>query len=218
MNDFIEIPPTAPKKRVKPPNRRWTEEEIKFLRRHYVRMGREFVADHLQRSRTCVAGKARHIGIRREVHRDWSRFEDNYIARMFGKKPSRSISRTLQRSIHAVRARASMLGVTVEKVPPYTKEERALIKQLYESGVSATVIARQLGRPESSIRTRINRWGFKSSRPWTKREERFLQKNYHTMKIRELAQALGRTLMAVNHYANRHGMKKRGEQENELPA
>ncbi|MBI1807977.1 MAG: helix-turn-helix domain-containing protein [Ignavibacteria bacterium] len=101
-----------------------------------------------------------------------------------------------------------MLELTKEKIPPYLQEERALIKQLYENGVSATKIAQRMGRPETSIRTRINRWGLKSIRLWTQREEKFLKKHYHTMKIKEIAQTLNRTESAVNHYASRHGLRK----------
>ena len=186
--------------------RRWTEEETAFLRKHYIKKGRKFVAEALSRTTTCVAGKARTLGLRREPHKPWTTFEDNYIRRNFESKPARSIARTLARTIHAVHARASTLGLTGEKIPPYTNEERTLIKELYESGVSATRIAVQLGRPESSIRTRINRWGFKSSRPWSAKEERFLKKNFGTMKIAKIAESLGRTVSAVNHYASRHGL------------
>jgi transposase len=193
--------------------RNWTDEEIAFLKKHYVKKGRKFVAEHLQRTTTCVAGYARILGLKRLDHREWTSFEDNYIRRNFGKKLARSIARSLHRTLHAVHARASMLGLTKEKDPEYTPEERAFIKDLYEKGVSATKIAEHMGRPESSIRTRINRWGFKSSRPWSKREESFLKKNYSLMTIREIAEELGRTENSVTHYVYRHGLRRKSLKE-----
>jgi transposase len=205
MNDNSNVSP-ARKGRT---YRNWTDEEIAFLKRHYVKKGRKFVADHLQRTTTCVAGYARILGLKRLEHRDWTSFDDNYLRRNFDKKLARSIARSLHRTLHAVHARASLLGLTKEKDPEYTPEERAFIKERYESGVSATKIAREMGRPESSIRTRINRWGFKSSRPWSRREEIFLRKHFSSMKIREIAEKLGRTQNSVTHYVYRHGMRRK---------
>ncbi|MFI5252224.1 MAG: hypothetical protein ACHQQQ_07310 [Bacteroidota bacterium] len=189
--------------------RKWTEEEIAFLKKHYVKKGRKFIAEHLQRTTTCVAGYARVLGLKREEHRNWSSFEDDYVRRNFGKKLARSIARSLHRSINTIHSRASMLGLTKEKDPVYTPEERAFIKQQYESGVSATKIAEKMGRTESSIRTRINRWGLKSSRPWSKREIKFLKKHFISMKLKEIALALGRTESSVSHYVHRHALRKK---------
>jgi hypothetical protein len=205
MNDASQTPPPRKGRAY----RNWTEEEIAFLKRHYVKKGRKFVADHLQRTTTCVAGYARLLGLKRLEHRDWTSFEDDYVRRNFGKKLARSIARSLHRSLHAVHARASFLGLTKEKDPEYTPEERQFIRMLYESGVSATKIAQQMGRPESSIRTRVNRWGFKSTRLWSKREEKFLRKHYYSMTIKEIAQTLGRTENSVNHYVYRHGLRRK---------
>ncbi|MBI1807978.1 MAG: hypothetical protein HYR76_13110 [Ignavibacteria bacterium] len=66
--------------------RTWTKEEITFLKKHYVKRGRKFVAEHIQRTRTGVAGKARLLGLCIEVHRYWSPYEDRYIKRNFEKK------------------------------------------------------------------------------------------------------------------------------------
>ncbi|MBI4427704.1 MAG: hypothetical protein HY562_01145 [Ignavibacteriales bacterium] len=188
--------------------RKWTEEEIRFLKKHYKRNGRKFVADYLRRTQTSVAGQARQLGVLAEEHRPWTVFEDRYIRKNYGTKKSRSIAHTLRRSVHSVRARASKFKLTREKPKPYSQEERSLVRRLYEQGVSATKIAKQAGFSASALRTRIGRWGFKSSRPWKKQEERFLKKHFHRMTYEELAKALGRTESAVTHYANRHGLKK----------
>jgi hypothetical protein len=221
MDDNLEgteVPSTPPPES-KPTLRKWTQEELAFLKKYFPKKGRGYVAERLQRSRTGVAARARMMGLHREELHYWSTYEDNYLRRNFGKKTAQSIGRTLHRTTDAVQLRAARLGLGKRRNPTYTAEERALIKQQYAEGVSATKIAEQMGRPVTSIRTRLNRWGYKSGRVWTKREENYLRKHYLDMMVSEMAKKLGRTTSAVQHYLKRHGMKKKGATEKqEQPA
>lgn len=85
-----------------------------------------------------------------------------------------------------------------------THEELEIIKKDYEEGKSLVETARRLNRSYWTIWTAINRLikngevrKRKINKPYTKKEDSFIIKNYERMKIEEIAKVLGRSKRSV---------------------
>ncbi|MEK7263014.1 MAG: hypothetical protein AAB071_00705 [Bacteroidota bacterium] len=188
----------------------WKPSEIKFLKKHYSKQGVAWCAKRLNRSIVSVSAIKVKLKLYRETFKLWSEFETRYLKKNFGHKTARSIARTLKRSKDAVQLKAQKLGLSEKARPRYTAEERQLIRDLYESGKATTrQIAQRFGKPVTSIRTRISRWGLKSPMIWSESEHDFLINNYPAMTAKEIAKKLGRTESAVIHKISRKGLSQR---------
>jgi hypothetical protein len=192
----------------------WKQSEIKFLKKHYSTKGVMWCAQKLKRSPISVSAYKVKLKLYRDNFKVWSEFETRYLKKSFGTKSARSIARTLKRTKDAVQLKAQKLGLSQKAVSRYTPEERQLIRDLYESGKETCAqIAKRFGKPASSIRTRISRWGLKSPYPWSQAEHDFLFAQYGKLSIKEIAKALKRTESGVLHKVARKGLNKEAGNE-----
>ena len=77
---------------------RWTDDEIKYLRRYYPDKGPEYIAKKLNRSKNSVISKTSKLGITTKRFRKWQTWEENYIRNHYGDRKPESIAKTLKRS------------------------------------------------------------------------------------------------------------------------
>lgn len=111
-------------------NRRWTPEDIAFVKQHYTKMGRAWVAKQLRRSEGSVKLKAWHLRVptREEMMRaplvrlrrgrkvgtkvvHWTKEEEAKLRQLYGKMTSEEIAKTLGRTRKSVFNRARQLGL-----------------------------------------------------------------------------------------------------------
>ena len=61
--------------------KRWTEDEIRILRKHYKKRGAAYVAKFVEHSPDTIMNKARELGLRTGKFRPWGKWEDIYLKR-----------------------------------------------------------------------------------------------------------------------------------------
>jgi GcrA cell cycle regulator len=91
---------------------RWTNQEMKTLRKLYGTVRNREIGSRLGRSSASVEQKARELGIAGEPSRSWTAQEDRYIKRHYGRMPREEIAAMLGRTVPAIAGRAGFLGVT----------------------------------------------------------------------------------------------------------
>jgi hypothetical protein len=94
----------------------WTQEEIDFLKSHFIEWGAERVAKLLNRGVSAIINRASIVGVRQHLDPDikmgaWDANEDSVIIKEYPLESLVAISEKLKRTIQSIRARASYLEV-----------------------------------------------------------------------------------------------------------
>ncbi|MEM1750737.1 MAG: hypothetical protein QW088_07465 [Desulfurococcaceae archaeon] len=92
--------------------RRWSGEELDFLRENYGRMRVLEIAKSLNRTVNAVMWKVRELGLKYRSYRRWSSSEVDFLKENWGKMKLSEIARALGRSSHSVRLKAESIGLT----------------------------------------------------------------------------------------------------------
>lgn len=94
--------------------KRWTNDEIAFLKANYLTMSYEEIANHLGRSERAVRGKCSELGLVKR--KPWTNEEDDLLRELYSKFPETtfldSLAKQLGRSRAAIACRANELGLT----------------------------------------------------------------------------------------------------------
>ncbi|MBK6913970.1 MAG: hypothetical protein IPH11_10030 [Ignavibacteriales bacterium] len=174
---------------------KWSEEEIKILKRLYSKKGAKPVAKLLGRKPDNVMAKAAKLGIRFSKVRPWEKWEDNYLIRHYADRKNLSISHTLRRSIPSIMNRAKFLNLSAVKSPSWTEEEKNILRELYSDRKNALEsISEKLNRSKYAVLLQAQVLGINRPRhdhEWTKEEIDYLKQNYQTKSYGEIASELG---------------------------
>lgn len=81
---------------------RWTEEDVKFLKRNYRTMLVREIASLIEKTIPQVRQKAQELGLRKKAY-PWTERELQYLENNYGLKPAAQIARTLKRSTNALK-------------------------------------------------------------------------------------------------------------------
>ncbi|GBD86628.1 sigma-70, region 4 [bacterium BMS3Abin03] len=192
--------------------KRWTEEEIKILKRHYRKKGAQYVAKFVEHSADTVMNKAAELGIRYNGIRPWSEWEDRYLRSHINDWKNASIARTLKRTIRSVTGRVERLNLTGEKEPEWTGKEIEYLQKLYpDHNYSLKLISEIINRSENAVLLKAIKMGLSRSNKhkWNKREHNYLLKNAGKKTYKQIAEHLGMESYQVAHYAGKIGIKVR---------
>lgn len=80
----------------------------------------EDIAAGLDRGLHGVRGKIAELGLRRHSTRPWTGMDDACLAQAYGQEAASTIAAALGRSVGAIYARATLLGLTEGAAPAYT--------------------------------------------------------------------------------------------------
>jgi len=100
--------------------RKWTEEEVEFLKRNYSEMTGKEIAEALGRTDQSVWGKARDLGLKSDIvghGRRWSDEEKSFLEENYTAMTCQEIAEKLDRSLDAVFHQARKLGLAYDKNP-----------------------------------------------------------------------------------------------------
>lgn len=134
--------------------RKWTTEEIEYLREHYALVGLAQVSAVLERTEAAIAAKAKRLGLK---SRKATAEEDETIraAVLAGASETEMVKITgrVPRFIRG-RAQAMNLGdrLRQNRDGVYTEADVATITQMSSAGATAEQIAKELGRTPTAIR------------------------------------------------------------------
>jgi len=134
--------------------RKWTSEEIAYLKEHYALLGLTTVSTVLERSKNAVGAKARRLELK---FRKASPEEDEAIrAAILGGISETEMAATSGRTPRFVRGRANAMGLygrlRENRSGAYTSADDTDIRERAEQGQTAEQIAAALGRTELAIR------------------------------------------------------------------
>ena len=90
---------------------KWTNQEVEFLRKHYLEMSPKKCAERLNRTINSIYQKAMSIGLIRQPH--YTDQELKYIRLNYAHKGPTTLSREMDRSLTAIRDMAVRLGISV---------------------------------------------------------------------------------------------------------
>lgn len=94
--------------------RRWTEEEIEFLKENYEKEKPEKIAEELSRSLSSVYCKAQSLNLsskRCGYGRKWTSEEEKYLKENYSELPPQKIADELDRSLNSVYGKAKNLDL-----------------------------------------------------------------------------------------------------------
>jgi hypothetical protein len=164
------------------------------------------------RGRVAVQMRAINLGITRDRVNYYTE-EETAIAKagLEAGKSNRDIITDLRlagyhRGVTSVSKFAQKHGYD-RSVEPWTPEQIARLKELYERKVPPKQIAEELGKPIQSIRTRASNMGLKQRVGWTDEEYELLQKLWRQgKKLGEAVQLIGRPYPNVAKIASNLGL------------
>lgn len=151
----------------------------------------------------------------------WTKTDLEKLCRWWGEKTVGWIAKELRRSEEAVRVRARKVGLVKssrESRQDFTKAEEEYIQKNHHRK-SQVEIARELGRPASSVSGKMRSMRLTKGRPrkaWKKakrycqrykpQEIEFIQENWGSMTPKQIASKLRRTEAGVRTFAYRLGL------------
>ena len=100
--------------------KRWTDEEIAFMKDYYGVLPPKEIARLLGRSYNAVRNKAVELGLTKSL--DWTDKEIALLKALYGRMPASEIAKLLGRSKGAVYHKAMKLGLKAYKLPPYIRD------------------------------------------------------------------------------------------------
>lgn len=136
--------------------RKWSKQEICYLKAHYVKTSAKRIAEILGRSQHSIYGKVRELGLKTHAcgrGRKWDDGEIHFLRKSYEEKPIRQMARELSRSINSVQQKARRLGLKsslrgVGSV--WTLRETGFLSENIEK-MSMVEIAEKLGKSLHSI-------------------------------------------------------------------
>lgn len=174
--------------------RRYTEEEIKFIKKHTGSKTVKAIAVHLDRSYPSVFKKIQQLHL--DTGYAWSDEDVHYLINHYEKETLEEIANHLKRNKGSVRAKIKRLGLVATDIAqvrkrkekhfyPWTNKEEELLRSLAESRTfTYPDIAEKLNRSERSIQSKLRRLKLPTPMPldrhnfYTTEDEKELEKLY----------------------------------------
>ena len=94
----------------KPTKKRFTQEEIKFLKENKDKLSNEELAKELGRSIDSITHKLSRLGIARESY-EWTTIKDKFLKKFITKLSYRQLAEKLGTTVPSVRARCKKLDI-----------------------------------------------------------------------------------------------------------
>jgi len=95
--------------------RRWSQKEVKLLKKLNYSRSRQEIAEKLGRSTATVSQKALRLGLKKKEIMRWTSKELVILKQMYGKTTALQIAKKLGRSAQSVRQKAHRLGLKKRK-------------------------------------------------------------------------------------------------------
>jgi hypothetical protein len=196
---------------------RWSEDEVRLLKKLFPKGKAWEVAELTGRPLTSVKQKAYDMGMRTRERRLWSADEIEILKKLYPKENFQRVAEILGRRPDSVSAKACQIGLRERKPPNlWTPKEKTLVKKLWPNH-TASEIAKQLGRSVATVRDKASKLGAKKYdkkhpkkyHAWSKKELKLLKNLYPSRTAQEIADQIGRSVLAVRQRIFKLGLKKR---------
>lgn len=192
------------------------EKHRRYIRKNFNGMSLVDMAAHLGFSPSTVGRVAREMGLRaRPTTRPWTRSDDARLRKIYGTMRRTLVAAQMGRTLSGVALRARALGIArpTRRGPTrrWTEAEDRFLRDNVLT-MSRRELARHLNRSVTTVQGRMQSKGIRKyhhvspNRPWTPDEEAFLKKHVSSRTRPEMAEALGRTVVAIGRRLGRLGL------------
>ena len=172
---------------------RWTDAEIRTLKKMYLTHPFEEISDELDRTAGAISRKLHNLKLKK--YKFWTKKEDGYLRRNFATKTASELSEKLGRTRQATLSRARQLGLE-RKYDWWTEKEIGLLKKYYNK-MTRIELAQKLRRTPKAVARRIERLGLIQRRKWNSDEERVLIQEYKKgTPLKEIGEIVGKSKIA----------------------
>lgn len=183
--------------------RKWTEEEIKFLKDNLGSMSNQEIANALGRNIGSVAAKATKLNVPRKNNRKWTEEDYQFLRDNAATMTNEEIAKALDRNIGSVAKIIPAMGL--ERKTAYAKWSEKDVAFLKNNAINMSnkQLAKALNRNIGSITAKLSelQLGERENithKKWTEDEVNFLKNNASNMTNKELAKALNRSVGSVS--------------------
>lgn len=202
------------------PRKKYTQEELDFIKNNFSEMDIQDIADELGRSINAIRSITFKMGLT-DSDKKQNTWTDEEIAIIKEYFPTEGINvkeRLPNRSIPAIYSEASHLGVALKKRnktssnSEWTEEEDEIIKKYYINESVEKCCELLPNRSRQAIIMRANRYldlRKRTIRKWTEEEEKFLEEHYLTDGIDYCHKHLDRTKDSIFQKTIRMGLQKK---------
>lgn len=187
--------------------RRFTEEEEKYILENYKTKSVTEIAKELGRELSTVTRKMKNMGIYKPNKR-WTKEQELFLMKNKENMTIEEMAEKIGKTRRAVYAR--MLKISEErKILKWNCSEDKFLIENYKN-MSFKEMATILGKKIHSVQSRIIRLGLSKRCFYTEYELNFIKYSYNGKNIKEIAEKLDRTEIAIKNMVNKMGLTHRG--------
>lgn len=183
----------------------FTEEDIKFLKDHYMDMTYKEIGDKLGFKEKRIRREASKLGIFKKPIK-YTQSEIDFIINNYPTMDTSEIAKILHKTESSIRDKANSLGV--KKNHKYTQQQFEYMRDNYKY-YSSRELAKQLNLPESVVSGVCNHY-FKKREPlYSSEDVDYLTVHYPNSTGSEIGKELGFTDRQIHYIARKSGLHKR---------
>ena len=182
--------------------KRWTNEELLYLKNNYSKTTWDELLYNLPRwDKDDIVHKAYKIGVKREQY-NWNDSDINILRDCYSKGVSINEIYDIfkgERTVGAIQTKAHKMGLTTKE--RWTQEEEEIIRKFYSTACMNELLKKLPNRNKTAIRNRANKMGLTSyaynQRTWTPEMDDYIIKNWKNQSDKEMAVNLSRTFRSI---------------------
>jgi hypothetical protein len=186
--------------------RKWTDRDINFLKKHYKTMTFTQIGDALMRTCASVSHQVKRQGLKKA--RPWKPEEDDKLRQIYNKHSLEDLTKIFNRFQYAIYKRARKLKLP-KRARQFSKKEIRYIKKKSHL-IPLGQIAKELGRSISVVTHKAHSLGLKkifiSPVYWTKKEIEYVRRWFKIKSVSEVAKFVKRSPQSVRRKAHSLGL------------
>ena len=185
----------------------WSPAEVAVVKKYYTHgEGIALVRTLLpHRDKESIRKQAAKAGVT-DV-RGWHSDAVAFLTAHYGDMPVEDIAVTLNKSVSAVRNRATVLKLGKTRLRKWTEEENAILTAQYGNSNNLDEIHALLPhRSRQAISKQATKLGLNRKQAWTSEERRILHQYYPLLGRKVVGMLPGRTVTAIHRQAEKQGL------------
>lgn len=141
--------------------------------------------------------------------REWHPDAIEFLKEHYGRMNVEDIAITLNKSVSAVRNRATVLKLGKARLRKWTREENAILTSQYANSDNLSEIHALLPhRSRRAIAAQATKLGLKRAEAWTSEELSILRQFYPVLGRKIVSMLPGRTINSVHRKAEKQGLRR----------
>lgn len=188
---------------------KWTDEEVRYLKRNYLDKKYSTIADELDRTTSSVKCKASKLGLKKQTG-TWEEKEVKFLKQNYGqdgKMTAKEISKELDRSVDSVQNKIKNENLSYVEQKSFSDRELEYLKNNYKTKTHEEM-AEKLDRHKQTITDQLNRMNLIKTPFYEEEELEFIEENWKSLSDHEIADKIGRSVISVRKKRRSIGLKR----------